>query len=488
MPIQAQSADGKPLVLVVDNDRNLFDCLEKRTSELGVRAIQAISLQDGLQKNATGCCDVILMRDKLPDGAACFHIKEFQVEHNAPEIIVYSTFGDPEQAELAFQCGVWDYVIDPSPESTLPDLLIRALRYRQNKSEEGDAQQREIRNQLLHHGIIGGSKELQNCIDLTVQIAQSDGNVLIYGESGTGKELFASAIHHISPRSAGRLIIVDCAALPPTLVESILFGHAKGSFTGADKAQPGLIKQADGGTLFLDEISEMPLEIQKKFLRVIQERTFLPVGGSTETKSDFRLIAATNKDLQAMSEEGTFREDLLFRLKTFQIDLPPLRTRRRDITELAYYFRDTFCKRNKIKRKMFSPDYLMTLNQYDWPGNVRELFQAVERSITIAHNSNILYPKHLSAGIRIKVTRKKLQKQQESLDPPPGDNPFLIDLDDMPAMKEARHRAIEAQEIRYLETLLTATEGNIKKCCEISGLSRSRLYDLLKKYRLSTMK
>lgn len=485
MPVQVQSADSRPLVLIVDNDLDLFDILEKRTSELGIRTILATTLQDGLQKNRTGGCDVVLMRDMLPDGAACYHIKDFQVEHHSPEIIVYSTLGDSEQAELAFQCGVWDYLIDPSPESSLPDLLIRALRYRQNKSEEVAVQQKEIRNQLLHHGIIGGSKELQNCIDLTVKIAQSDANVLIYGESGTGKELFASAIHNISQRSEGKLIIVDCAALPPTLVESILFGHAKGSFTGADKAQPGLVKQADGGTLFLDEISEMPLEVQKKFLRVIQERTFLPVGGSTETRSDFRLIAATNKDLQAMVEEGTFREDLLFRLRTFQLDLPPLRIRRRDITELAYYFRDTFCKKNKIKRKLFSPDYLMTLNQYDWPGNVRELFQTVERSITIAQNSNILYPKHLAAGIRIKVTRKKLQDRQDGDDSLAESNPFLIDLDDMPALKEARHRAIEAQEIRYLETLLTATEGNIKRCCEISGLSRSRLYDLLKKYRLS---
>ncbi|KJS01352.1 MAG: hypothetical protein VR65_09385 [Desulfobulbaceae bacterium BRH_c16a] len=488
MQKQAQSSDASPLVLVVESDRNLFDVLTKRTGELGVRAIQAVTLQDGLEKNKAERFDVILMRDILPDGAACSFIQDFQAETQSPEIIIYSTLGDSEQAELAFNSGVWDYVIDSSPETCLPELLIRALRYRQNKSDDTASQQKEIRDQLLHHGIIGGSKELQSCIDLTVQMAQSDGNVLIFGESGTGKELFASAIHLISRRSANKLIIVDCAALPPTLVESILFGHIKGSFTGADKAQPGLIKQSDGGTLFLDEISEMPLEIQKKFLRVIQERTFLPVGGNNETKSDFRLIAATNKDLQAMSDEGTFREDLLFRLKTFQLDLPPLRTRRRDITELAYYFRDTFCKRNKIKRKMFSPDYLMTLGQYDWPGNVRELFQAIERSITIAHNSNILYPKHLSASIRIKVTRKKLQKQQESDEPLAQTNPFRLDLQDMPALKEARHKAIEAQEMRYLETLLNATDGNIKKCCEVSGLSRSRFYDLLKKYRLSATK
>lgn len=485
---QARSTDDRPIVLVVDDDRNLFDLLVKRTSDLGVRAIQATSLEDGLQKNRADSCDVILMRDNLPDGAACYVIQDFQAETHSPEIIVYSTLGDPEQAELAFKCGVWEYVIDPEPEACLPKLLNCALRYRQNKADDAGPHRREIRDQMVHHGIIGGSKELQNCIDLAVRIAQSDTNVLIFGESGTGKELFASAIHHISPRSANKLIVVDCTALPPTLVESILFGHAKGSFTGADKAQPGLIKQSDGGTLFLDEISELPLEIQKKFLRVIQERSFLPVGGNNEIKSDFRLIAATNKDLQAMCDEGSFRQDLLFRLKTFQLDLPPLRVRRRDITELAYYYRDVFCRRNKLKRKMFSPDYLMILGQYDWPGNVRELFQAVERSITLAENCTILYPKHLSAGIRIEVTRKKLQKQEamdESLLPA---DQHRIDLQDMPALKEARNRAIETQEIRYLEALLIATEGNIKECCKIAGLSRSRLYDLLKKYRLSAIK
>lgn len=484
MDRQAQSATDRPNVLVVDDDRNLFDILEKRISDLGVTAIQATSLEDGLQKSRAGSCDVILMRDRLPDGAACRVIQEFQAESHSPEIIIYTTMGDPEQAELAYKYGVWDYVIDPSPEICLPKLLIRVLRYRQNKSDDDGSEQKEIRNQLMHHGIIGASKELQNCIDLTARIAQSAANVLIYGESGTGKELFASAIHHISPRSINKLIIVDCAALPPTLVESILFGHTKGSFTGADKAQSGLIKQADGGTLFLDEISELPLEIQKKFLRVIQERSFLPVGGNTEIKSDFRLIAATNKDLQAMCDEGSFRQDLLFRLKTFQLDLPPLRTRRRDITELAYYYRDTFCKRNKLNKKMFSPDYLMIIGQYDWPGNVRELFQAVERSITLAQNSTILYPKHLSAGIRITVTRNKLQKQADGGTSLAQADPYRFDLRDMPALKEARDRAIEAEEIRYLETLLVATAGDIKKSCKIAGLSRSRLYGLLKKYHL----
>ncbi|MDD3618121.1 MAG: sigma-54 dependent transcriptional regulator [Desulfobulbaceae bacterium] len=475
-------------VLIVDQDRKIFDALAKRTEELGIQPRHAGTLQEALQKNCSEGYDIILARDILPDGAACYAVTEFLAEPATPEIIIYTTGGDPDQAELALKSGVWDYVIDPVPENVLPELMKRALRYRRSKIADAQAEEKEICHLLSNHGIIGRSSAMQNCLNLAARISQSDANVLITGESGTGKELFASAIHNFSSRAGSSLIIVDCAALPPTLVESILFGHAKGSFTGADKSQQGLIKQADGGTLFLDEIGEMPLEIQKKFLRVIQERRYRPVGSNVELRSDFRLIAATNRDLQAMSAEGTFREDLLFRLRTFHLELPPLRNRTADITELAYYFRDIFCKRNKLKKKKFSSDYLMVLTQYDWPGNVRELFQAMERSITDAQDSTTLYPKHLPASIRIQITRKKLQEQKESSPPNPQPSPSppaQPDTGSMPTIKEAREQAIEQEERRYLEKLLARTNGSVKQCCTISGLSRSRLYDLLKKYQLS---
>jgi two-component system, NtrC family, response regulator len=342
-----------------------------------------------------------------------------------------------------------------------------------------------IGQEFSRHGIIGRSKAIQNCLNLMARISQSDGNVLIAGESGTGKELFATAIHNFSPRAKKGMIIVDCAALPPTLVESILFGHAKGSFTGADKSQVGLVKQADGGTLFLDEIGELPLEIQKKFLRVIQERRYRPVGGNVEIESNFRLIAATNKDLQAMAEQGAFREDLLYRLRTFHLELPPLRTRVADITELAYYFRDNYCKCRKLKKKQFSSDYLTILTQYEWPGNVRELFQTIEHSLNDALDSTTLYPKQLPVRIRVQVTRKKLANQENPGTPTETAGGSPITPTALGSLKEARERVIEIEEKKYLERLLAMTNGNVKQSCEIAELSRSRFYDLLKKYQLT---
>ncbi|HKJ64174.1 MAG TPA: sigma 54-interacting transcriptional regulator, partial [Desulfopila sp.] len=290
-------------------------------------------------------------------------------------------------------------------------------------------------------------------------------------------------IHNISARSTRNMTIIDCAALPSTLVESILFGHAKGSFTGADKAQKGLVKQADGGTLFLDEIGEMPLEIQKKFLRVLQEQKYLPVGSSTPETSNFRLIAATNKDLEDMVEKGEFRGDLLFRLKTFNLELPPLRIRKIDVAELAYYFRNLYSKRHKLHKKKLSTDYLMTLNQYEWPGNVRELFQAVEYSFTDARDSTILESAHLPVNIRLAVTKQKMRQSNQS--PPEQERDLPENLASMPTLKEDRDQTIQVQERRYLERLLKLSDGDIKQCCKTAGLSRSRLYDLFKKYDLN---
>lgn len=472
-------------VLLIDNHGSIYDALLKCANELGIKTARATTLQEGLHMSSAGCYDIVLARDILPDGAACYTIQDLLTGTPPPEIIVYTNQGDPDQAEHALKYGAWDYIVDQALETILPELVKRALKYRQSKFHEFGTVKELVSHEFSTHGIIGRSKVMQNCLNQVARISQSDANVLITGESGTGKELFATAIHNFSPRSKKGMVIVDCAALPPTLVESILFGHAKGSFTGADKSQIGLVKQADGGTLFLDEVGELPLEIQKKFLRVVQERQYRPVGGNTEIKSDFRLIAATNKNLQSMAEAGSFREDLLYRVRTFHLELPPLRARSADITELAYYFRDNYCKRRKLKKKKFSPDYLMILTQYDWPGNVRELFQAIERSLTDAQDSTTLFPQHLPIRIRVQVTRKKFQNQGKAdikaaeTDDSEPDQPTMVSL------KEVRDKVMEVEERKYLERLLAFTEGDIKKCCELADLSRSRLYDLLKKYHIS---
>ncbi|TKB28315.1 sigma-54-dependent Fis family transcriptional regulator [Desulfopila sp. IMCC35006] len=477
-------SDSDATILIIDRDPKIFDVLSKCMDTPTVHFDFASSLGEGLQKSRSDSYQVILMRDSLQDGDACYVVEDFQFDAGAAEIIVFTTAGDMDQAEIAIKSGVWEYLIDPDPEKALPELLHRALQYRLSKNDVPHRKQDEFRDRLKHHGIIGRSAPIQKCINFVARIAPSDANVLISGETGTGKDLFAALIHRLSSRAAQKMTIVDCAALPSTLVESILFGYDKGSFTGADKKQPGLVKQADGGTLFLDEVAEMPLETQKKFLRVIQERKYRPVGGNVETTSDFRLISATNKNLPAMVEAGTFREDLFFRLKTFHLELPPLRSRATDITELVYYYRDTYCRHHQLPKKNLSPDFAMLLGQYDWPGNVRELFQTIECSIASAQDSAILYAKHLPLNIRIEITRKKIAAMTEEDSVHGLDGPVCRATQDMPTLKTARDKAIADQEKKYLRQLLAVSKGNIQRSCEVSGLSRSRLYDLLKKYQL----
>jgi two-component system NtrC family response regulator len=324
-------------------------------------------------------------------------------------------------------------------------------------------------------GIIGASKSLRECLDLLTQAALCDASILITGETGTGKELFARAVHLVSERRAKKCIVVDCAAMPDNLIEGLLFGHEKGAFTSADQSREGLILQANGGTLFLDEIGEMPLTLQKVFLRVLQERRFRPIGSSRELESDFRLVAATNCNLQQMVKDGTFRSDLLFRMSTFVVELPALRERSDDIPLLARHHADRICSQYHVAPKDFSPEFIQMLSSYRWPGNVRELVNTLERTIAVARNEPVLFPKHLPMQIRIEVTRQSLQKEQ------PGTDTNMVHLESLPQLSDYRDAIYLQAEQKYLHDLMQTAENNIAKACEISGLSTSRLYALLKK-------
>jgi two-component system NtrC family response regulator len=333
---------------------------------------------------------------------------------------------------------------------------------------------------LKRNGIIGDSEKITACLELVAQAADSDANVLITGETGTGKELFAKVIHANSRRAPKSFVVVDCTALPETLVESVLFGHARGAFTGAETSEEGLIKQADGGTLFLDEIGELPSAIQKKFLRVVQEHRFRPVGGRREITSDFRLMAATNRNLETMVREGRFREDLLFRLRTIVIDAPPLREIPGDIKKLTIHYMNDLCKRFGIIAKRASPEFWETVNAYPWPGNVRELIQALEKALISAKEEPMLFPKHLPTYIRIYAARSSFPEKPAS-PLKPGIRAGVPDVP--PQLKEIRRAAVADAERRYLKDLLSYSGGDKTKACRISGLSRSRFYTLLRRCR-----
>lgn len=463
-------------VLIIDGDKVMCDWIANAVERMGKKPACAYSLAEGFKKTQAESFAVIFLEAQMPDGSGLDIIPKIKATGYGPEIIIITGFGDPDEAELAITNGAWDYIEKPLSLEAIKLHLSRVLEYKADKNIGKPAVA------LKREDIIGSSQRLDTSFELLGQAAQSDVNVLITGETGTGKELFARAIHFNSSRAGRNFVIVDCTALPETLVENLLFGHARGSFTGAYTSQDGLIKQADRGTLFLDEIGELPLAIQKSFLRVTQEHRFRPVGGNQEIASDFRLVAATNRNLDNMVRHGQFREDLLFRLRSLVIELPPLRECLEDIKELTFHFMKTLCDRFGIGPKGFSPEFLDAASKYKWPGNVRELIQAMEKALLAAKDEPVLYPKHLPTHIRIQVARNGFHKTSLNGDKPGMNNAVPTPL---PKLNELRRTAVFEAEQQYLKELLLLVDGNIDKACRISGLSRSRLYTLLKKYRLS---
>lgn len=460
-------------ILLIDDDAILRETFGALMRRLGHAFTWAGSLEEG--RRALGQRpDVALLDLRLPDGYGLDLMPDLKAAPGAPEVIIVTGQDDPEGAALAIKSGAWDYIQKPLTPHRVTLPLSRALEYRAQKAA------RRPRTVLKREAIIGAGPAVEACLDLVAQAADSDASVLLTGETGTGKELFARAIHANSPRANNNFVVVDCAALPETLVESVLFGHVRGAFTGADRDRDGLFKLADGGTLFLDEVGELSQGIQKTFLRVLQDGRFRPVGSKTELQSDFRLVAATNRDLQAMAGSGAFREDLLYRLRTMVITLPPLRDRVEDIKPLAIHYMNRLCERYRLPTKGFAEEFFQALAAYSWPGNVRDLFGTMERVLLQHRREPVLYPMHLPDEIRIQVLKVNSgladAREDDGTVPAGGLVPW----------KEFRRRALDDAEHGYLRNLLRAARGNVGRAARLSGLSPSRLYDLFRKYGLQT--
>ena len=479
-------------VLVIDDDAAVCDALSELLIHMEHAVDTAMSRDSGVEKASANAYDVILLDVKMPDGNGLDLLPKLKSLDNDPEVIIVTGYGTASGAEFALKNGAWDYL---EKKASVEDLLLsinRALQYQ--KEKQGSQPLAPVKRER----IIGNSPKMRPCFDLLAQASVSEVNVLITGETGTGKELFARAIHSNSPRSAHgtesvvplkrntraekNFVVVDCAALPETLVESVLFGHEKGAFTGADQAQQGLVGQADGGTLFLDEVGELPLAVQKNFLRVLQEKRYRPVGSKCERESNFRLVAATHRNLEQLQQDGKFRQDLLYRLRALTIDLPPLRERREDIKELVRHHTARLCRSYKMESKGFDPDLLDALMTYDWPGNVRELVNTIDSMLAVAGQDATLFPKHLPLHIRVKIVcnafKEKAQTKESGDDH--EESASSSDADSLISFKEYRLNA----EKRYLENLMDGTGRNIAQACKISGISRSRLYELLTKHQI----
>lgn len=460
-------------ILIIDDDALIRNSLSRCFAAMDHETISAEGLNEGIRQAKTGV-DVIYLDLNLPDGDGRKAIHTLSSNPESPEIIVLTGQSDNFGAEETLTSGAWDYIQKPASPAKLRSSLESALSYRQQKQRVNTTAPA-----FKDSGILGKSQSIRRAKELMAKAAESEASVLILGETGVGKELTAKAIHSNSSRRSGPFVVVDCSNLTDSLLESILYGHLKGSFTGAHSEHKGLVAEADGGTLFLDEIGELPASLQKSFLRVLQEHLYRPLGATKELSSDFRLVAATNRNLDAMTETGSFRSDLLFRIRTLEINIPPLREREKDVFALADHFVETACRLYRLPSKSLSKQFLKVLNDYTWPGNVRELKNVMEAVVISAGREPVIYPKHLPGSIRVSSLGKQKAKRQNS-------KPESAPITDAPIQQYKDYKAMRDK--AYFQQLMDICDFDITKASRISGLSVPSIYRHLGLAKIATKK
>jgi DNA-binding NtrC family response regulator len=441
-------------LLIVDDDEELREALVRRFQRQGMTVTAAATSEEALARTAHGRWDVALLDLHLPGLSGIELLARLKEQQPDLEAILLTAHGSIETAIQAMKCGAYDYLTKPFH---LPELEIHLEKaYEKVRLARRERQWvDQLRYESSRYRLVGSSPALQRVVQLIQKVAPTDATVLIRGASGTGKELVARALHHNSPRRDRPLVTINCAALQETLLESELFGHEKGAFTGATQAKPGLVEVAEGGTLFIDEVAEMAPGLQAKLLRVLENGQFRRVGSTQELHADVRVIAATNKQLEDEQKASRFREDLYYRLNVVAIDLPLLRDRRQDIPELAEHFLTT--RQVGPVRYRLHPDALAALVQHDWPGNVRELANLLERA-------QILAEEHL-------ITLDDLPDSLTASAPAPGTSGG-----------DPRH--LREVERRHVFEILQQEKGNKVHAARALGISRRALYRLLAKYGL----
>ena len=445
-------------VLIVDDDPEMIALLERGLTRRGCAITTRGSAQEAFETLSEIDVDVVIT-DLNMTGMSGLELTE-RVVANRPgvPVIVLTGFGSMESAIAAIRAGAYDFITKPVELDALAMAIDRAVRHRA-LTDEVIRLRKQVASGRGGSELIGESATMRTVYDLIERVAETDATVLVTGESGTGKELVARAIHQRSNRREGPLVAVNCAAMPEPLLESELFGHVRGAFTDAKVARQGLFAQASGGTLFLDEIGEMPLALQAKLLRALQERKVRPVGGDVEVPFDVRLIAATNRDLEAAIENKTFRDDLYYRINVVHIPLPPLRGRGGDVLLLAQRFLEDTAGRFAKSVRGFSPPAAEKLTTYAWPGNVRELGNAIERAVALTR----------FADITVEDLPEKIRNYHSRQVVISGSDPT-----DLVPMEEV--------ERRYILHVLEACGGNRTLASQALHLDRKTLYRKLKSY------
>jgi len=458
-------------ILVIDDEQIICDGCQVVLSDQGHSVDFCISGKAGLESIRKDRFDLVLLDMKLPDMNGMEILRSVRKEMPGVYVIVMTGYSTVQNAVEAMKLGAVDYLDKPFSDDELVLAVKRAL---ENKRlvEENILLRRQLLDRFGFGNIIGEDQKILKIFDQVTKVAPTDSTVLIYGESGTGKELFCRAIHAHSQRAARQFVAVDCSTFSPSLLESELFGHVKGAFTGATENKAGIFDIANNGTLFLDDVANLTPEIQGKLLRVLEVYEYKPVGTSQIKKTNVRVIAATNRDLKSMVDDGEFREDLYYRLNVFPIILPPLRERKGDIPKLAYHFLRHFCRETGKRIEGFSDDALEILVNHVWSGNVRELKNVIERLVIMADRDildslNLLEPaqmKQFLNGATIPETLEELKAIKEQL------------------LKQNYGQIEKA----FLVRALNVCNGNITHAAARIGMQRSNLSALIKKHRLSS--
>lgn len=442
-------------ILIIDDEEKLRTLLTRIISLEGFDVIQASDFKSAFKKLEQNDIDIVLCDVKLPDGNGVEFSKKIKDSFPLVEIILLTAYGNIADGVQAIKNGAFDYITKGDDNNKIIPLLYRAL----EKAELAKRVQRlekQVGSKYSFDNILGKSKAIQKAIDLARMVAETDASVLLTGETGTGKEVFAQAIHQESKRAKQNFVAINCSAFSKDLLESEMFGHKAGAFTGANKDQKGLFEEANHGTLFLDELGEMALDLQAKLLRVLETGEFLKVGETKPTKVNVRVIAATNRDFQEEIKKGTFREDLFYRISVFQIQLPSLGERVTDVELLANHFMTIYSAKTNKKIKSISPDAVEAMKRHAWHGNIRELKNALERAVI------------LTRGDQIELDALPIEVQQH-------------------AERENKKHHFSAFELAsaeklHIQKVLNYTNGNKTKTSELLGIALTTLYRKLSEF------
>jgi DNA-binding NtrC family response regulator len=462
-----------PRILVVDDELNICQSCTKILARLDYDVSYALNGYDALKMMDAEPFDVILTDLKMSSLGGMEVLRRVKDAFPETLVIVMTGYASVSSAVEVMKMGALDYLPKPFTPDELRAIVMQAVEQRKIRLQNQSLQQQKATP--LSHQLIGNSPKIKQVVTMIQKVAPTDSTVLVYGESGTGKELVARAVHANSFRHKNVFFAVDCGTLSHNLLESELFGHTKGAFTGAHENKEGIFKLADGGTIFHDEISNISLEVQGKLLRFLETREFLPLGSGTPLPVDVRLIFATNQNLQQMVAEGTFREDFYYRIDVYPILLPTLKERKMDILPIAYHFLDQFNAKMGKGITGFDPEAVNRLTGYDWPGNVRQLRNMIERAAILCESDQIS-PNDLPLP-------GELDDIDQLLENIPSTNEELKNI-----KKEIRQKAVRKVEKNFILNALVKNDWNVTQAAQSVGLQRSNFHNLMKKYKITIRK